>query len=82
MLLQLYAAYTAPAAVPKKSTDAEANGHLNGHLNGHADGHANGHARAPLGVGADRQMRDAEEFELEGLMSDDEDEPKTNGHVL
>ena len=30
--------------------------------------HANGHART-----ASTQMRDAEEFELEGLMSEDED---------
>lgn len=31
------------------------------------NGVANGHARA------DRRVRDAEEFELEGLISDDED---------
>lgn len=32
---------------------------------------------------ADRQVRDAEEFELEGLMSEDEEPElkKTNGHA-
>ncbi|CAI6333278.1 unnamed protein product [Periconia digitata] len=35
--------------------------------NPHVNGMANGHARA------DRRVRDAEEFELEGLISDDED---------
>jgi len=39
----------------------------------------NGHARAPNGV-ADRQAQDAQEFELEGLMSEDEEPAaKTNG---
>jgi hypothetical protein len=36
--------------------------------NGLANGHANGHIRA------DRTVRDAEEFELAGLDSDDDDE--------
>lgn len=35
--------------------------------------HANGHARTP----SQRLMRDAEEFELEGLMSDGTEEAKT-----
>ncbi len=35
---------------------------------------ANGHPRANGHAGTERQLRDAEEFELEGLMSDDEDE--------
>lgn len=47
-------------------------------LNGSAT--TNGHAR---GTAASRQIRDAEEFELEGLMSDDEvegvDSPSTVG---
>jgi hypothetical protein len=46
-------------------------------VNGHAT--ANGHTRST----ASRQIRDAEEFELEGLMSDDEgeglDSPSTVG---
>lgn len=43
---------------------------------------SNGHARAPnTGSGAERQLRDEQEFELEALMSDDdEDVPlKQNG---
>jgi hypothetical protein len=36
-------------------------------VNGLPNGHANGHVRA------DRRVRDAEEFELEGLISEDED---------
>jgi hypothetical protein len=35
---------------------------------------ANGHIRANGHAATERQLRDAEEFELEGLMSDDEDE--------
>lgn len=49
--------------------------------------HTNGHAREPRGSripsAADRQAQDAEEFELEGLMSED-DEPlntKVNGGI-
>lgn len=65
MLLHLYAINAAPAVVPKE-----------------ADGPAriprmNGHTRAT----DSRQIRDAEEFELEGLMSDDEqpESPATLG---
>ncbi|KAK3676474.1 hypothetical protein LTR78_003750 [Recurvomyces mirabilis] len=42
----------------------------------------NGHARVPNAM--DRQAHDAQEFELEGLMSDDDDEnvkPRMNGHA-
>lgn len=75
MLLRLYTYYADSS--PKKPTDPEMNGRVNGHMNGHMNGSAltNGHARIP--DASDRQIRDAEEFELEGLMSDDE-EPK--GH--
>lgn len=48
----------------------------------HANGAPNGYARV------DRRVRDAEEFELEGLTDDDDDdeplvhkEGRTNGHV-
>jgi hypothetical protein len=34
----------------------------------------NGHARANGRIAEDRQVRDAEEFELDGLISEDEDE--------
>lgn len=58
MLLYLYAVNSEPASV---KLDAE-HGYQNGHLtNGHA--HPN-HER----------VRDAEEFELEGLTSEDEDD--------
>jgi hypothetical protein len=39
----------------------------------HANGGQRGHTRV------DRRIRDAQEFELEGLMSDDEDDRITNG---
>lgn len=59
MLLYLYAVNAEPAYIKLDPEDGRSNGNLtNGHLtNGHAD------ARA----------REAEEFELEGLTSDDED---------
>lgn len=79
VLLRLYTFYADDS--PKKPIDPEMNGHMNGHMSGHMNGHmngsalTNGHTRIP--DASDRQIRDAEEFELEGLMSDDE-EPK--GH--
>ena len=57
MLLHLYASYAWPLnANQTKNNNNLANGGLNG----------NGH------VLPERRVRDAEEFELEGLMSDDE----------
>lgn len=66
MLLRLYAMYAFPPSA-KKPVEGGANGHLNG------SALPNGHARIP--DASDRQIRDAEEFELEGLMSED-DEPE------
>ena len=63
MLLRLYTFYT-ESPLPKKPTDPEAR------LNGSATHHQNGRA---IPDASDRQIRDAEEFELEGLMSEDED---------
>ena len=70
MLLRLYTFY-ADAGKPAK-TDPEAP-HMNGHTNGSIM--SNGHARSHFSDRASdgRSMRDAEEFELDGLMSDDED---------
>lgn len=58
MLLYLYAVNAMPTSI---KLDPEY-GHSNGHL-------TNGHVRQP-----DGRVRDAEEFELEGLTSEDEDE--------
>ncbi|KAK5689184.1 hypothetical protein LTR17_026457 [Elasticomyces elasticus] len=70
MLLHLYSANTSAIGAgkqPVKPGDEERP-------------HTNGHARIPNA--SDRQAQDAQEFELEGLMSDDEDErPKVNGKV-
>lgn len=60
-----------------KSEDSKLNGDVETPL---TNGRANGHVR-PSGVrafdGSDRAVRDAEEFELEGLISDDEpDSPR------
>lgn len=66
MLLHLYSAHA----------DAKTNGQRNVKLGDEERPHANGHLRIPNDV--DRQSHDAQEFELEGLMSDDEDEPQTS----
>ena len=63
MLLRLYT-YYAEAETSGKPADPESR------LNGSAM--TNGHARIP--DASDRQIRDAEEFELEGLMSEDDDD--------
>ncbi|KAK6402359.1 hypothetical protein LTR95_019080, partial [Oleoguttula sp. CCFEE 5521] len=74
MLLSLYSANTKAAPVPRKD-DGE---------RPLTNGLANGHPRIPNA--ADRQAADAQEFELEGLMSDDDDveggatTKGTNGH--
>ncbi|KAF2026679.1 hypothetical protein EK21DRAFT_73678 [Setomelanomma holmii] len=60
MLLHLYAVSTW-SQISKSDTEAP---RTNGLLNGHVDGHTR----------PDRRVRDAEEFELGGLDSDDEDE--------
>lgn len=65
MLLHLYAVNSAPAVPPKDNEEAERIPRMNGHTRGTDS----------------RQIRDAEEFELEGLMSDDEnpESPSTLG---
>ncbi|CAK1366012.1 hypothetical protein CB0940_09545 [Cercospora beticola] len=66
MLISLYSAYKDPNASTAIKLDDEERPR------------ANGHARIPNA--ADRQAADAEEFELEGLMSDDDDDhSKLNG---
>jgi hypothetical protein len=69
MLLRLYT-YYADSSTDGKTSDPESR------LNGSAL--PNGHARS-IPDASDRQIRDAEEFELEGLMSDD-DEDITKHH--
>jgi len=64
MLIHLYAVHTWSEDA---KDDAEAP-RANGLTNGHANGNGNGYARA------NRQIQDAEEFELSGLDSDDEDD--------
>lgn len=80
MLLFLYQYYADASKPTKKDPEVgRLNGHLaNGHLgNGHLpNGYADGEAGAPQSHFRERQqLRDAEEFELEGLMSDDDDVP-------
>lgn len=60
MLVHLYAVH---AWGENSKEDAEAP-----RRNGYANGHANGYARV------DNRVRDAHEFELEGLDSDDDEE--------
>lgn len=76
MLLRLYTFY-ADGDSRSKITDAEY-AQLNGHMNGHA---MNGHAQGSHDPSS--AVRDAEEFELDGLMTDDEDEVvhKQNGRA-
>lgn len=68
MLLHLYAVNSAPIVPPKDGSRSERPQRIM--INGHTRGSDS------------RQIRDAEEFELEGLMSDDEDQlgsPSTVG---
>jgi hypothetical protein len=60
MLLHLYAVY---AWGQTSKSDAEAP-----HANGMTNGHANGHVRS------EQRLREAQEFELEGLDSDDDED--------
>lgn len=62
MLLHLYAVHAWPTIKPKKSDPETPRG----------KGTPNGHARTPH-----RTIHDAEEFELEGLMTDEEEDPET-----
>lgn len=64
MLLRLYT-YYADSSTDGKTADPESR------LNGHAL--PNGHARS-IPDASDRQIRDAEEFELEGLISDEDED--------
>ncbi|KAF2142969.1 uncharacterized protein K452DRAFT_225841 [Aplosporella prunicola CBS 121167] len=75
MLLHVYATY----AWPESTKPDPESGRPNGIPNGHARGHA--HTRS-----MEQRLRDAEEFELEGLISDEEAETPTtkettNGHA-
>ncbi|KAI9881327.1 MAG: hypothetical protein M1830_003334 [Pleopsidium flavum] len=58
VLLHIYAVYTWPATSKKDPETPRANGHVNGHM------------RTP----SERQVKDAEQFELAGLMSDGDEE--------
>lgn len=79
MLISLYT-YYADYNNKSKPTDPEYS-QLNGHAVNSAERRPmNGHAQMPNE--ADRAIQDAEEFELDGLMTDDEDEAplqKQNG---
>ncbi|KAI7701623.1 hypothetical protein KC353_g15233 [Hortaea werneckii] len=68
MLLHLYSYYTASSSKGK------------GPSKRHDEEHSmpNGHARAPAMT--ERQAQDAQEFELEGLITDDEDEDGGKKH--
>lgn len=69
MLLHLYAVNAMPATPPKDVEAPRVNGSTM----------PNGHPRG-AGLANDRMARDAEEFELEGLIDDDgDDEPDTPG---
>ncbi|GAB7343795.1 hypothetical protein MBLNU457_1766t3 [Dothideomycetes sp. NU457] len=71
MLIRLYTFYADQGKDVKQDPEAP---RLNGHMNGSAL--SNGHAHQPFSDRQQRQqVRDAEEFELEGLMTDDDDDP-------
>ena len=67
MLLYLYSTNVEPPAVKLDPEALHANGSMNGRPNGH------------VRRGLDRRVRDAEEFELEGLISDEEG---VDGHKI
>jgi len=69
MLIRLYTFYADQGKDVKQDPEAP---RVNGHMNGSTL--SNGHAHQPFSDRQQRQqLRDAEEFELEGLMSDDDD---------
>lgn len=70
MLIRLYTFYADQGKDVKQDPEAP---RLNGHMNGSAL--PNGHAHQPFSDRQRQQVRDAEEFELEGLMTDDDDDP-------
>lgn len=67
MLIHLYAVHAWGEDVKADTEAPRANGFANGHVGGHPGGYA----------GGDCMFRDAEEFELHGLDSDDEDDDKS-----
>ena len=96
MLIHLYAVHAFPESAQRESGDAvrprrradEEAADAAPYANGHANGHANGYAKhaQPLPERERRRMRDAQEFELDSLISDEEDEQpvkegKHNGSV-
>lgn len=79
MLLHLYSHYTTGTADPSKNyLKLEGDEEQRPLTNGHA---RNGHARAPATAGADRSAQDAQEFELDGFMSEDEEDEGKGRHV-
>lgn len=72
MLIHLYAVHAWGQDTKADAETPRVNGFANGHANGHATGHSNGYARV------DRRVRDAEEFELDGLDSEDDDDGLEN----
>lgn len=69
--------YYPPYAYSDAYSDSDANGYTNGKPNAGINGNGNGNVRIPPQPGhrgtASQVVRDAEEFELEGLMSEDGD---------
>lgn len=79
MLLRLYTYYADFDPNHNKPVDAEYS-----QVNGNHYASMNGHAHSGMPDDSDRQIRDAEEFELDGLTTDDEDDApltKKNGVV-
>ena len=69
MLIHLYSAYATPDKGKQSVKLGDAERNTSSVPNGHIYGRG----------AADRQARDFQDFELEALMSEDEDEPKTSG---
>ena len=88
MLIHLYSSYTDPNAISAakgtKPVDRQVNGTNNAGRSYRDEPLPNGHAWTP-GSAAERQARELQEFELEALMSDEEDENgaarKVNGRL-
>lgn len=70
MLIHLYSSYTEVNTGPKGSKATSVRGYRDVPM-------TNGHVLASQSA-ADRQARELQEFELEALMSDDEDDNETN----
>lgn len=69
MLIRLYSSHKDPSNLNPKAEPIKL---------GDEENRANGHPRGVAAAERERQLRDVQEFELEGLMSDGDDEAESS----